>query len=221
MADNSNPPEDKEYNGIQARLPWMLRDRPPVSRQTRTAGYDIPSAMYRLFRNTHNPHLRRILAPGIKRLQAAPGQNIAPQRLYRLLVERGVYQTGPENAALPLRRRRLHHPPPPHTAHPIFSEPARLAGDKAKLPALIDLFFHTVLTRLEENPAAFDEVVAELNLLLAKNRIRVKRYEAYRYLQDWDHLLDTLQELARYPAVETFELFASALLVYHSLVYAP
>jgi hypothetical protein len=33
--------------------------------------------------------------------------------------------------------------------------------------------------------------------------------------------LETLDEIARFPSVETFDLFCSALFVYHDLVYGP
>ena len=74
---------------------------------------------------------------------------------------------------------------------------------------------------MQADPNDFFTVIDELTRLFRNNNIRIKIYEAYRELQDWDDLMDTLTEIAHYPSLETFDLFCSALLAYHDLVNPP
>lgn len=77
------------------------------------------------------------------------------------------------------------------------------------------------LSRLRADPQSFGTVVQELTALFQEHGITLRIYEAYHALEDWDDLMETLEEIARYPSVETFDLFCSALLAYHDLVYGP
>ena len=93
-----------------------------------------------------------------------------------------------------------------------------LPGDPARLPGLIDRFFQSVLERLRNNPDSFFGVIDELTELFHEHRVKVRISEAFRNLEDWNDLLDALDELSRYPAPETFDLFCSALFAYDELV---
>ena len=193
-------------------LPWVFTVTPPAG--TAQAGVDPATAVYRLFAYTRNPFLRRVLAPLTKQ---AGGGTADVQRLFRLLVDRRQYQSGPENVGEPLRRRQLEHirSGPPEV--PRFQEPRILPGDPRRLPALVSSFFQNVLDRLRQQPNSFFEVVDEVRELLAEYEIRIRITEAFREFEDWEHFMETLVEISRYPAPETFDLFCSALLAYNDL----
>ncbi|MDH4121102.1 MAG: hypothetical protein OEV94_05295 [Deltaproteobacteria bacterium] len=216
-------------------LPWLfVLER--EFQQAYGADYDPYAAVYKLYRNTRNPHLRRALAPvpspGAPPPEAHQGESpqISPAepdrqlKLLRLLVGGNQYGVGPVNVAAPYRRRSLSHPLPPPSAkgglpHTPWQRPEGLAANLRRLPALVNQFFASVLGRLRENPASFKQEVEDLARHLHQNGIRVKVYEAYGYLSSWDHLMATLEEIARYPAAETFDLFCGALFTYYELVY--
>jgi hypothetical protein len=82
---------------------------------------------------------------------------------------------------------------------------------------IADYFRHT-LDRLRADPDDLFDVVDEMALLFRRNGIRIRIPEPFRELEDWDHLLETLEEIARFPAPETFDLFCGALLAYEALV---
>jgi hypothetical protein len=196
-------------------LLWMFR-RSATGQGT--AEVDPANAIYRLFKNTRNPFVQRAIAPQPEKAIRSEGE-LAD--LTRMLAAQKVYQVGPGNQTTPFRRRQLKHPEPPPSPEPRYLEPSKLVGNQGRLPFLIDEFFQGVLTRLEADPNAFFTVIDELTALLRTNNVRIKIYEAYRELQDWDDLLDTLAEIAHYPSLETFDLFCSALLAYHDLVNPP
>ena len=64
--------------------------------------------------------------------------------------------------------------------------------------------------------APLDPIADAQPATLENGRVRVP--EAFRAMEDWDQLMDTLDEISRYPAPETFDLFCGALLAYHELV---
>jgi hypothetical protein len=196
-------------------LLWMFR-RPVQGRGT--AEIDPANAIYRLFKNTQNPFVQRAIAPQPEKADRTEGE---VSDLARMLASQHIYGVGPANREAPYRRRQLKHPEPPPTTEPRYLDPAQLSGNQAKLPFLIDDFFQGVLSRLEADPNAFFTVIADLTELLRANNVRIKIYEAYLELQDWDDLMGTLTEIARYPSLETFDLFCSALLAYHDLVNPP
>lgn len=198
----------------EPELPWVFRDEAPGAKAFR-AKYDPIPAVYRLFQNTRNPYLKRALAPPAAKLEHSPSD---VQRLFRLLVGQRSYQVGPENTGDPLQRRSLEHPPPPPAAAPKFQDAGALPGDPARLPGLIDRFFQSVLERLRKNPESFFTVVDELTQLFDEHQVKVRISDAFRNLEDWNDLLDALDELSRYPAAETFDLFCSALFAYDELV---
>jgi hypothetical protein len=204
--------EDKDKG---RNLPWIFR-KGTAAVDGRGVDWDPSSALYRLFDNTRNPYLKRALAPPAPR--AAPGEGEL-QKLFRLLEEERIYRVAPPNAQGPYRRRKLDHGIPP-AAHGTakFQDPSALPGDPARLPALIGAFFRSVLDRIREDPSRFFDVIDEMTELFQRNGIRVRVAEAFRAFEDWDDLLDTLEEIARYPAPETFDLFCGALLAYHELV---
>jgi hypothetical protein len=196
-------------------LLWMFR-RSGAGRGSAEA--DPDNAIYRLFKNTRNPFVQRAIAPGPVKAKRT-SQELAG--LAGMLESQRIYRVGPQGEAAPFRRRALKHPPPEPSREPRYLEPARLTGDLGRLPFLVDGFFQGVLARLREDPNSFFTVIQELTALLRANNVRIRLYEAYREFQDWDDLMDTLAEISRYPSLETFDLFCSALLVYHDLVHPP
>jgi hypothetical protein len=193
----------------------MFRRVPAVQGSAET---DPANAIYRLFKNTRNPFVQRAIAP---RPEKADRTDRELTDLSRMLAAQQLYHVGPANQAAPFRRRQLKHPEPPPSREPRYLEPAHLAGHLGLLPFQIDDFFQGVLARLQADPNNFFAVVDELTRLFRGNNIRIKIYEAYRELQDWEDLMDTLTEIAHYPSLETFDLFCSALLAYHDLVNPP
>lgn len=183
-----------------------------------TAEVDPANAIYRLFKNTRNPFVQRAIAPQPQRTNRSEREM---SDLASMLDARHTYKVGAANTSTPFRRRQLKHPEPPPTPEPRYLEPSQLVGNQGQLPFLIDDFFQGVLSRLEADPNAFFTVIQELTDLLRAHNVRIKIYEAYQELQDWDDLLDTLTEIAHYPSLETFDLFCSALLAYHDLVNPP
>ena len=108
--------------------------------------------------------------------------------------------------------------PPSPPPEPKFQEPGALPGGSLRLPAMIGEYFRSTMERLHRNPDAFFDVIDEMTELLRRNRVKVRVPDAFRAIEDWDHLMETLEEIARYPAPETFDLFCGALLAYHELV---
>ena len=198
-------------------LPWLLR-RFVAETRPGTAQLDRASTMYRLYSNTRNPFLKRAIAPAAPKLERTP-QELSG--LFHFLQAEPSYRVAPANEAPGYLRRTLKHPPPVPPPHPTFQTPTNLPGDLSKLPWLVDEFFRNILSRLHSDPGEFDVVVSELVTLFREHDVRIRLYEAYSTLQDWDDLLQTLAEIAQYPAVETFDLFCSALFAYHDLVYPP
>ncbi len=196
-------------------LLWMFRRSPSVQG---TAEADPANAIYRLFKNTRNPFVQRAIAP---RPEKADRSERELADLSRMLSAERLYHVGPANQAVPFQRRQLKHPEPPPSRDPRYLEPAHMVGHAARLPFQIDDFFQAVLARLRADPNEFFTVIDELTELFRTNNIRIKVYEAYHELQDWNDLLDTLAEIAHYPSLETFDLFCSALLAYHDLVHPP
>ena len=141
--------------------------------------------------------------------------------LVRFLGEGQPYVAAPVNRADPYSRRQLRHGAPPPARNPQYQEPARLAGDAQGLPTFVDDFFRFVLDRLRADPQFFDRVVRDLAARLQEHGIALRIYSAYQSFEDWNDLMATLDEISRYPSVETFDLFCSALLAYHDLVYGP
>ena len=99
--------EDKDKE-----LPWLYRLE-PVSAAVGKPDIEPGDAVYRLFKNTRNPFLRRALAPSPQKLEPTATEL---QSLFRLLVEQRRYRLGPSNDEEPFQRRSLEHPPPPPTA---------------------------------------------------------------------------------------------------------
>lgn len=196
---------------------WMFRERAPVQ-ASEGVDFDPVDAIYHLRRNTRNPYLQRAIAPAADR----GGRSDAElAQLARTMIRNGAYRAGPANAQEPLSRRSLPHPTPPAAGRQGYQEPAKLPGDFAKLPWLIHDFFQNVLGRLRSRPADFDLVVNDLLELFRENKIKVVLYEAYYGFRDWEHLMETLEEISQYPGPETFDLFCSALFTYYELVYPP
>ena len=195
-------------------LPWVFRMAPPAAEAQR-AGLDPSGAVYRLFTNTRNPYLKRVLARPAEKLERSPAD---VQSLFRWLEDERRYRVGPPNAEVPYQRRKLKHAAPPPSLSPKFQEPRALPGGSLRLPAMIGEYFRTTLERLRADPDAFYHVIDEMGALFLRNRVRVRVPEAFRAMEDWDHLMDTLDEISRYPAPETFDLFCGALLAYHELV---
>lgn len=205
--------EDQDKQG----LPWLLR-RVVAENRPGAARLDQSGAMYRLYTNTRNPFLKRAIAPAASKLERSP-QELAG--LFHFLRAEPLYRVAPGNETSAHLRRTLEHPAPVAPPHPRFQAPPNLPGDLAKLPWLVDEFFRAIIARLRADPGEFDAVVSELVALFRQHDIKIRLYEAYYALQDWDDLLQTLEEIAHYPAVETFDLFCSALFAYHDLVYPP
>jgi len=186
--------------------------------QPREVAFDPSDAIYHLYRQTRNPFLERAIAPSARKLERSPGDL---QRLFRFFHRHRRYAVAPGNTEPPFDRRGLEHPTPPPRAEARYVGPEQLPGDPRRLPWMVEVFFGAVLQRLRERPAAFKTVVEELLEQFRQDGIRIKIYEAYQTLRDWDDLMRTLEEIARYPAPETFDLFCSALFAYYDLAYPP
>ena len=205
------PPDEKNDKTL-----WPF---PPGKQDSKgSADYDPRRSIYVLYNNTRNPYLKRALAPTQKKIERNPEEL---SRLFSLLEKTGSYKIASSNTDDPIKRRSLEYPTPTLDPTSGYKEPQRLPGDFGRLPWLIDIFFASILERLRENPAEFYTVVDELTLILKNNRIQVRMYDAYRTLRDWDHLLETLEEIAKYPSADTYDLFCSALFTYYELVYPP
>jgi len=196
-------------------LLWMFRRGAPEG-EAGGAALDPSGSLYTLFKNTQNPFLKRAITPSPRPGTRTPGELT---RLVQFFGEQKSYHAGPANRAEPFRRRKLKHPAPPTARQTRYLEATRMPGDVQKLPFLVDDFFRSILDRLRADPQSFATVVQELVALFREHGITLRIYEAYHALEDWDDLLETLAEIARYPSVETFDLFCSALLAYHDLVY--
>ena len=199
------------------KLLWMFRHQPPEATPGKI-GIDPVDAIYHLQKNTRNPYLQRTIAPQTPQRQKSEAEL---EKLAQMFSGRAGYEFSPSNQEAPHLRRELSHPAPPPGSRGEYLNPEKLSGDSSKLPWLIHEFFKSSLERLRDNPASFDEVVQELVALFQENSIRIRLYEAYYGFQDWEHLMETLEEIAQYPSPETFDLFCSALLAYYELVYPP
>lgn len=199
------------------KMLWMFRHHAPEV-EPGNIGVDPIDAIYLLQKNTRNPYLQRTIAPQMPQ-RGKSGAEL--EKLARMFTGRAGYELAPSNQEAPHLRRHLSHPSPPPTSRQEYQDPEKLTGDSYKLPWLIHDFFNSTLTRLRENPSQFDAVVEELVALFHENKIRIRLYEAYYNFQDWDQLMDTLDEVSQYPSAETFDLFCSALLTYYELVYPP
>lgn len=200
-------------------LLWMFRRKTPDG----DAALDPSRSLYTLFKNSRNPFLQRAVAPA-RRPAGSAGQPVARSagelsRLVKFLAHPKQYRVAPLNQAEPFQRRQLKHPPTASGRDPRYLDAGRLPGDPQRLPFLVDGFFDSTLARLRGDPQEFEAVVRELTALFREHGITLRVYEAYHALQDWNDLMDTLEEIARYPSVETFDLFCSALLAYHDLVH--
>jgi hypothetical protein len=193
---------------------WMFRQ--VQGPRPREIAFDSSDAIYHLYRQTRNPYLERAIAPSARKLERSPGDL---QRLFRFFAHWDRYAVAPANVEPPHARRGLQHPPPPEAAGAHYVGPERLPGDLRRLPWMVDVFFRAVLHRLRERPSEFKGVVEELLQQFQADRIRIKVYEAYTNFRDWDDLMRTLDEIARYPAPDTFDLFCSALFAYYELAY--
>ena len=205
---------DRDKNhGLLWMFAHQLKETGP-----REVAFDPSDAIYHLYQRTRNPYLERAIAPTTRKLERSPEDL---HKLFRLLSDRDSYQVAPDNDREPYRRRDLPHPPPPKNVQPKFLEPETLSGDAVRLPWMIEIFFESVLSRLRNDPGGFKTVVEELMEQFQQDRVRIKIYDAYRTFSDWDDLMDTLGEISRYPAPETFDLFCSALFAYYDLAFPP
>ena len=185
----------------------------PVAREV---AFDPSDAIYHLYRQTRNPYLERAIAPSARKLERSSADL---QRLFRFFHRHHRYAVAPANAEAPYARRGLEHPAPVPGTDARYLGPERLPGDLRRLPWMVAVFFRAVLERLRARPGEFRLVVEELLQQFRDDGIRIKLYEAYQTFADWDDLLRTLEEIARYPAPETFDLFCSALFSYYELAY--
>ena len=184
----------------------------------REVAFGPNDAIYQLYRQTKNPYLERAIAPATKKLERS-SEDL--HRLFRLIQAHHQYEISPVNTRLPHLKRDLSHPAPPKSIHPQYLAPERMSGDIMRLPWMIEVFFESVLSRLEKNPGHFKDVVEELMQQFQQDRVRIKIYDAYRTFADWDDLMRTLREITKYPAPETFDLFCSALFAYYDLAFPP
>ena len=181
----------------------------------REVAFDPSDAIYHLYRQTRNPYLERALAPAARKLERSRADL---QRLFRFFGQHGHYALEPGQAEAPYQRRNLPHAPPP-PGRAAYVGPDQLPGDLRRLPWMVELFFEAILMRLREHPGEFKTVVEELLQEFQEDGLRIKIYEAYQTFQDWDDLMRTLEEIARFPAPDTFDLFCSALFAYYELAY--
>lgn len=199
------------------KLLWMFRQPAPAAKPAEV-DLDPVDEIYHLQQNTRNPYLQRAIAPTARKLERSPEEL---QKLVRVFSDQEGYEVAPSNQDTPYYRRTLSHPAPPPATQPRYLDPNAMPGDTYKLPWLINDFFKGVLSRLRANPGEFATIVEELVDLFNENRITIKLYEAYQTFRDWDHLMETLEEVARYPSPETFDLFCSALFSYYELAFPP
>ena len=199
------------------KLLWMFRLHPPEA-EPGEVRVDPVDAIYHLQKNTRNPYLKRAIAPLTQKREdaAEPGKSRV-----RKSAALPAYEVSPANLDAPFLRRSLTHPAPPPATKREYLDPDKLSGDAEKLPWMIYEFFRSILSRLREDPGEFDAVVQELIALFRDSGVKIKLYEAYYNFENWDQLLDTLDEVSHYPSPETFDLFCSALLTYYELVYPP
>ena len=187
---------------------------------TSAAGREVSFAqgdeIYRVFRNSGNPFLSRIAGPPAEKIARS---ETALTRLFRFIALRPGYLVSPVNRDVPFAKRGLRHPQPPPAVKTPFLKPEQLRGNLGRLPWMIVMFFKNVLERLRQNPADFREVVEDLMAQFREDGLPVTRPAAYQTFEDWSDLMDTLEEIARYPAPETFDLFCAALFAYHSLAF--
>jgi len=196
-------------------LLWMFRQvQMPAPREI---SLDPSDAIYHLYHQTRNPFLERALAPAARKLARSPADL---QRLFRFFGRHGHYALPPGQSEPPFERRNLPHPAPPAPPGGArYVGPDKLPGDMRRLPWMVDLFFQAVLDRLHARPGEFKTVVEELLVQFREDGIRIKIYEAYQTFTDWNDLMRTLEEIARFPAPDTFDLFCSALFAYYELAY--
>jgi hypothetical protein len=195
-------------------LLWMFRQ--VQAPQPSEIAFDPSDAIYHLYRQTRNPYLERAIAPPARKLERSPADL---QRLFRFLDDAEAYTLAVDNVEPPYTRRGLPHPQPPKPVDAAYVGPERLPGDVRRLPWMVDVFFRAVLRRLRARPAEFKRLVEDLLQEFAADGIRLKIYDAYTTFRDWDDLLQTLDEIARYPAPDTFDLFCSALFAYYELAF--
>ena len=209
MADAKEPRE-----GTSDPL-WMFRID-AKSPSPREVSLEPRDEIYKLYRQTENPFLRRAISPGAKKLKRTPEDL---QRLLEFFQMGKFYHIRPAHVGDPMRRRSLEHPAPIASPGAGYVGPRDLQANPKSLPWMVHLFFEAVTERLRYNPASFKQVVDELLAQFQADGIRIKLYEAYRTFRGWDDLLHTLEEIQRYPAPETFDLFCSALFSYYRLLY--
>ena len=197
------------------KLLWMFRHHPPEAEPGKI-DVDPVDAIYHLRKNTRNPYLQRTIAPKTPQHKKSGAEL---DKLVHMFSGRAAYELAPSNQDAPHLRRDLNHPSPPPAARREYLQPHKLPGDTFKLPWMIHDFFTSTLSRLKSDPSEFDAVVEEMVELFNENNIRIRLYEAYYGFQNWNHLMDTLDEVSQYPSPETFDLFCSALLTYYELVY--
>ena len=198
-------------------LLWMFRHQ-PRSGQPGEVDFDPVDAIYILQKNTHNPYLKRAIAPEKGELDRTQAEL---SKLATVLTNETGYDIGPVNRNPPFAKREMKHPAPAPSTHPAYQNTEKLSGDNQKLPWLVNEFFTSILERLRKNPRNFDQVVLELLTLFHQKNVRIKIYDAYSVFEDWDDLMATLEEIRQYPSAETFDLFCSALFAYYDLVYPP
>lgn len=198
-------------------LLWMLTHSTSGA-APREVAFGPNDAIYHLYRQTRNPFLERAIAPATKKLERS-AEDL--HKLFRLIRAHHQYDLSPVNTRLPYHKRDLSHPPPPKTLRPQYLAPEKMSGDILRLPWMIEVFFNSVLSRLEENPGQFKAAVEELMQQFQQDGVRIKIYDAYRTFADWNDLMRTLREIAKYPAPETFDLFCSALITYYDLAFPP
>lgn len=172
-------------------------------------------AIYQLFRHTSSPFIKRVITPKPLKLDRSDADL---KLLFQFFEKRMRYQVTPTNVEEPYERRGLKHPPPPPTLSPKYIDPAQMLANMQKLPWMIDVFFVSILNRLRQSPGEFPEMVQELMVQFREDRVRIKLYDTYRKIGNFRELIVTLEEIALYPAPETFDLFCSALFVYYDTV---
>ena len=194
---------------------WLLR-HDATGTLGREVSFTPGDEIYRGFRNSRNPFLQRLIAPPLEKM-TRPERELA--RLFRFIASRPGYLVSPVNQDVPIAKRGLQHPQPPPAIAATFLKPEQLKGNMQRLPWMIVMFFQSVLDRLRRNPSNFRKVVEDLRQQFREDGLPIPLYEAYQNFEDWTDLMDTLEEIARYPAPETFDLFCGALFTYYSLAF--
>ena len=172
--------------------------------------------IYRGFRNSNNPFIRRLIATPAGKLERS---DAALAKIFRFIASRPGYLVAPVNQAVPFALRGLQHPAPPPATQTTFLKPENLKGNAQRLPWMIVMFFRNVLERLRQRPAEFRQVAEELKAQFQEDGLAIVTYAAYEHFEDWSDLMETLEEIARYPAPETFDLFCGALFTYYELAF--